>query len=189
MSSPLWSSGGFRRLWTVALLGAVSTWATQVALSVGVLAHHSGAALAAVLLAGNVPALLVGPLGGAVVDQVRPHVVLRVALPAQAVGLVVMAVAIGGSLVATAFGYAVFLIAGRFAGPAAQRLRYLAAPESLRGKANAAIGAVTGISTIGRGARDGQRRHARGVRRVPAGRRNVRGRGGGGVAGALPLGS
>ncbi|MHB1446763.1 MAG: MFS transporter [Acidimicrobiales bacterium] len=137
-----------RKLWAATLMGSLAVWIAQVALIVGVLEHHAGSSLAWVLLASTAPALLVGLAGGALVDRHDPRRVARLAGLARVGLLVAVGFGLGHSLALGVIAYAVFLSLGRLSGPATVRLLYAALPTEKRAAGNAALGTVTGITTV-----------------------------------------
>lgn len=135
-------------MWAATLMGSLAIWIAQVALIVGVLEHHDGSSLAWVLLASTAPALLVGLAGGAIVDRHDPRRVARLAGLARIGLLVAVGFGLGHSLALGAIAYAVFLSLGRLSGPATVRLLYAALPTEQRAAGNAALGTVSGITTV-----------------------------------------
>jgi MFS family permease len=137
-----------RKLWAATLLGSLAVWIAQVALIVAVLEHHSGSTLAWVLLASTAPALLVGFAGGAVADRHDPRRVARLAGLARVGLLVAVGLGLVPSLAIGTIAYAAFLCLGRLSGPATIRLLYAALPTEQRAAGNAALGTVSGITTV-----------------------------------------
>jgi Major Facilitator Superfamily len=137
-----------RKLWAAALMGSLAVWIAQVALIVAVLEHHAGSSLAWVLLASTAPALLVGFAGGAVVDRHDPRRIARLAGLARVGMLVAVGFGLAHSLVVGTIAYAAFLCLGRLSGPATIRLLYAALPTGQRAAGNAALGTVSGITTV-----------------------------------------
>jgi MFS family permease len=129
-------------------MGSLAVWIAQVALIVAVLEHHAGSSLAWVLLASTAPALLVGFAGGAVVDRHDPRRVAGLAGLASAGLLVAVGFGLVHSLAVGTIAYAAFLSLGRLSGPATVRLLYAALPTEQRAAGNAALGTVSGITTV-----------------------------------------
>jgi MFS family permease len=138
----------FRRLWLAAAWAGLGQWTLQVALFYVVLRLHGAADLAWVVLAGNVPSLLLGPLAGAAVDRWEPGRAARLATSLRVAAVVAVALLAGSALAALALAYAVYGLSGAVASAARQRLLSSVVPEGARGAANARIGAVTGIVTV-----------------------------------------
>jgi MFS family permease len=137
-----------RKLCAATLMGSLAVWIAQVALIVAVLEHHAGSSLAWVLLASTAPALLVGFAGGAVVDRHDPRRVARLAGLASVGLLVAVGFVLVHSLAVGTIAYAAFLSLGRLSGPATVRLLYAALPTEQRAAGNAALGTVSGITTV-----------------------------------------
>ncbi|WP_157433974.1 MULTISPECIES: MFS transporter [Actinoalloteichus] len=144
----IWDSKPFRRLWITGLFSSLTQWTMQIALTVGVLASHSGSTLAWMLLAGTVPGLLIGPFAGAVVDHRDPRRVACVGLAVQAVMTLGMGFLLDHSLVAVACCHATASIAHRFPPIALQRLRYAALDETRWPLANAAVSRIMALTLI-----------------------------------------
>jgi Major Facilitator Superfamily len=136
------------KLWAANLLGSLAVWIAQVALIVAVLERHAGSSLAWVLLASTAPALLVGFAGGAVVDRHDPRGVVRLAGLARVGLVVVVGLGLVHSLAVGTIAYAAFLCLGRLSGPATIRLLYAALPTEQRAAGNAALGTVSGMTTV-----------------------------------------
>jgi MFS family permease len=137
-----------RKLWAAALARSLAAWIAQIALIVGVLQHHAGSSLAWVLLASAIPALLAGLAAGGVVDRHDPR---RVAQAAATAGILLLAgtgFGLAHSLAAGTVCYALFLLVGQLSGPASIRVLYASLSRDQRTAGNAAIGAVSGISTV-----------------------------------------
>ncbi|MFG3340391.1 MFS transporter [Glycomyces sp. NPDC048151] len=138
-----------RRLWSAAACLSAAFWMLQISVALHVLDAAGTAALAAVQLAGVLPALLLTPVAGLAADRARLRPLLLWTVAAQAVAVAGMAVgASAGNLVVLAGCYAAQSIAMAFWPAARQQWLYgLVAPEE-RQQANAAFGSLGGIMTI-----------------------------------------
>ncbi|MEU5155904.1 MFS transporter [Glycomyces sp. NPDC021274] len=138
-----------RLLWTATACLSGAFWMLQISVALHVLAVAGTAALAAVQLAGVLPALLLTPVAGLAADRMRLRPLLLWAVTAQTAAVAAMAVAAAaGSIAALAACYAAQSFAMAFWPAARQQWLYgLVAPES-RQRANAAFGSIGGIMTI-----------------------------------------
>jgi hypothetical protein len=138
-----------RLLWSATACLSAAFWMLQISVALHVLAAAGTAALAAVQLAGVLPALLLTPVAGLAADRMRLRPLLLWTVTAQVVAVAGMAVAAWtGSLVILAVCYAAQSFAMAFWPAARQQWLYgLVAPEA-RQRANAAFGSLGGIMTI-----------------------------------------
>jgi MFS family permease len=137
-----------RKLWAATLAQSLAVWIAQIALIVGVLEHHDGSSLAWVMLASSTPALLTGLAAGTIVDRHDPCRVAQAGAAAGVVLLVGSGFGLAHSLAAGTACYALFLVVRGLSGPASIRVLYATVPPGQRTAANAAIGSVSGISTV-----------------------------------------
>lgn len=138
-----------RLLWSATACLSAAFWMLQISVALHVLAVAGTAALAAVQLAGVLPALALTPVAGLAADRMRLRPLLLWAVAAQAAAVAGMALAASaGSLPVLAACYAAQSIAMAFWPAARQQWLYgLVAPGS-RQRANAAFGSLGGIMTI-----------------------------------------
>lgn len=138
-----------RRLWSAAAWLSAAMWMLQISVALHVVAVAGTAMLAAVQLAGVLPALLLMPVAGLAADRMRLRPLLLWAVAVQAVAIVGMAVgAQAGSLAVLASLYAVQSLAMAFWPAARQQWLYgLVGPESWQ-RVNAMFGSLGGIMTI-----------------------------------------
>ncbi|MEU0412925.1 MFS transporter [Streptomyces griseorubiginosus] len=134
--------------WAASALNSGATWVMQVALFVYVLRHASPSALAAVQLAGTLPALLWMPFAGAFADRGGVRLLALTSMLVQAVSLCGMAVLLPSELLAPTALYALQGAANAVWGPARQRWLYSVVPPGGRQAANAALSSVSGTMTI-----------------------------------------
>lgn len=120
----------------------------QIALFFAVLQLRGASDLAYLVLAGNVPSLVLGPFLGASMDRWDVGRAARMAGFGQACALLAVAGLLRGPLVALAFAYAGYNVLQSLGAGARQRLLYAAVPATERPRANAAIAAVTGIVAV-----------------------------------------
>lgn len=136
-------------LWSATACMSAAFWMLQISVALHVLAVAGTAALAAVQLAGVLPALLLTPVAGLAADRMPIRPLLLWAVGAQSIAVVGMAFgAWAGSIPALAVCYAAQSFAMAFWPSARQQWLYgLVEPES-RQRANAAFGSLGGIMTI-----------------------------------------
>jgi MFS family permease len=137
-------------LWAASAGSQGASWIVLVAVFVYVLHHYPASSLAIVELVGTLPALLCMPFAGAMADR---HDVRRLALGSmavQALGLLGVLVLLRVGLWEVAACYGLQGAASAVWPPARQRWLYaLVREEHGRTAANAAIGSVSGVMTIG----------------------------------------
>jgi hypothetical protein len=149
VSGGLFGDRDVRLLWSAAACSSAAAWMLQISVALHVLAVDGTAALAAVQLAGVLPALLLMPVAGLAADRMRIRPLLLWAVAVQAVAVVGMAIgARAGSLPALAVLFAVQSTAMAFWPAARQQWLYGLVGPGLRQRANAAFGSLGGIMTI-----------------------------------------
>lgn len=137
-----------RRLWYGSAASSVAVWMLQVGVAVQVLASHSAAVLASVMLVGTLPALVVMPLAGVCADRFNP----------RRLGLATIAGQVACTGLLAGFGRfgppvlaALYALQGALAAfwpPARQQWLYGVIDPQVRQRANAAIGSINGIMTL-----------------------------------------
>ncbi|MFC3495473.1 MFS transporter [Glycomyces rhizosphaerae] len=149
MRRGLFGDRDVRLLWSATACLSAAFWMLQISVALHVLAVAGTAALAAVQLAGVLPALLLTPVAGLAADRMRLRPLLLWAVTAQTVAVAGMAVgAWAGSLAVLAVCYAAQSFAMAFWPAARQQWLYGLVELESRQKANAAFGSLGGIMTI-----------------------------------------
>jgi hypothetical protein len=137
-------------LWAASAGNEGASWIMLVAVFVYVLHHFSASALAIVELVGTLPALLCMPFAGAVADRRDVRRLAIGSMTVQALSLLAVLVMLRVGLWEIAACYGLQGAAGAAWPPARQRWLYALVRENRsRAAANAAIGSVSGVMTIG----------------------------------------
>lgn len=149
MSRGLLGDRDVRPLWAAAACLSAAFWMLQISVALHILAVAGTAALAAVQLAGVLPALLLTPVAGLAADRMRLRPLLLWTVAAQAAAVTGMAAAAStANLIALATCYAAQSFAMAFWPAARQQWLYGLIEPAQRQRANAAFGSLGGIMTI-----------------------------------------
>lgn len=139
---------GFGRFWLAAIQMGLSGWMVQIGLFVTLVAVHSAAVMAVVILLATLPALLLGPVVGAWLDQHDVPGLAAAAAIGQTVLLPCMGLLLTHHVSAMTGLYALYNVLGRAGASARQQLRYRVTPPAQWADVNARLGSITGMTTI-----------------------------------------
>ncbi len=139
---------GFGRFWFAAVQIGLSGWMVQVGLFVTLVAVHSAAVMATVILLATLPALLLGPVVGAWLDQHDVPGLAATASIGQALLLPLIGLFLTHHVIVMTGLYALYNALGSAGMTARQQLRYRVTPPAQWADVNARLGSITGMTTI-----------------------------------------
>lgn len=139
---------GFGRFWFSAVQIGLSGWMVQVGLFFTLVAFHSAAVMATVILLATVPALLLGPVVGGWLDQHDVPGLAAAAAIGQALLLPFIGLLLTRHVIVMTGLYALYNILGSAGASARQQLRYRVTPRAQWADVNARLGSITGMTTI-----------------------------------------
>lgn len=139
---------GFSRFWWAAVQIGLSGWMVQVGLFVTLVAVHSAAVMAMVILSATLPSLVLGPMVGAWIDQHNvPGLAATVSI-GQALLLPFIGLLLTHHVIMMTVLYALYNALGSAGTTARQQLRYRVTPPAQWADVNARLGSITGMTTI-----------------------------------------
>lgn len=139
---------GFGRLWWAAVQIGLSGWMVQVGLFVTLVAVHSAAVMATVILVATLPSLLLGPVVGAWLDQHDVPGLAATASVGQALLLPFIGMLLTHHIIMMTGLYALYNALGSAGTTGRQQLRYRVTPPAQWADVNARLGSITGMTTI-----------------------------------------
>ncbi len=139
---------GFGRFWFSAIQIGLSGWMVQVGLFVTLVAVHSAAVMATVVLLATLPALLLGPVVGAWLDRHDLPGLAAAAAIGQALLLPFIGLLLTRHVIVMTGLYALYNVLGSAGASARQQLRYRVTPPAQWTDVNARLGSITGMTTI-----------------------------------------